>query len=102
MGAYDEETQIHAGWLLWRADKLLKPRKQAIMHAYKQLGFDLAKGIAESRGGRRAPFPRKRKRAKPAKRNRDGTFTPGGGGSTRRGGGGDCLGCRGVRVAGII
>ena len=83
LGAYDSDAQIHAAWLLWRAEALLPPgRRQAVLEAYSDLGFELAShlgqgdkvrygkgdnvGVSERRGGEATPSdtPRKRKRAK--------------------------------------
>ena len=41
LGEYDAEAQIHAGWLLWRAGKVLGPEVPRVVGLYEDLGFNL-------------------------------------------------------------
>ena len=41
LGKYDPEAQIHAGWLLWRAGKVLGPEVPRVIGLYEDLGFHL-------------------------------------------------------------
>ena len=42
LGEYDAEAQIHAGWLLWRAGKVLGPEVPRVINLYDELGFNLS------------------------------------------------------------
>lgn len=42
LGEYDAEAQIHAGWLLWRAGKVLGPEVPRVVERYDALGFNLS------------------------------------------------------------
>eukprot|EP00908_Phaeocystis_cordata_P023146 Transcript_5573.p2 GENE.Transcript_5573~~Transcript_5573.p2 ORF type:complete len:447 (-),score=79.49 Transcript_5573:52-1392(-) len=47
VGSYDSDAQIHAGWLLWRAEAQLAPRRAAVLAAYSELGFSLGTHLGE-------------------------------------------------------
>lgn len=41
VGTYDPETQIHAGWILWRAAAVLQQDRPHIVEKYREIGFEI-------------------------------------------------------------